>query len=66
MEGTIRGGGKAEGSLKPDEGSVHLAPAAVWVQCSEQRIQISQFFASGGQSIGVSGSASVLPMNTQD
>ena len=27
---------------------------------------ISQFFASGGQSIGVSASASVLPMNTQD
>ena len=28
--------------------------------------QISQFFASGGQSIGVSASASVLPMNIQD
>ena len=28
--------------------------------------QISQFFTSGGQSIGVSASASVLPMNTQD
>ena len=28
--------------------------------------QISQLFASGGQSIGVSASASVLPMNTQD
>ena len=27
---------------------------------------VSQLFASGGQSIGVSGSASVLPMNTQD
>ena len=27
--------------------------------------QMSQFFASGGQSIGVSASASVLPMNTQ-
>ena len=26
----------------------------------------SQFFASGGQSIGVSASASVLPMNVQD
>ena len=26
----------------------------------------SQFFASGGQSIGASASASVLPMNTQD
>ena len=28
--------------------------------------QISQLFASGGQSIGVSASASVRPMNTQD
>ena len=28
--------------------------------------QISQFFTSGGQSIGVSALASVLPMNTQD
>ena len=28
--------------------------------------QMSQLFASGGQSIGVSGSTSVLPMNTQD
>ena len=29
-------------------------------------MQKSQLFASGGQSIGVSASASVLPMNTQD
>ena len=28
--------------------------------------QISQVFTAGGQRIGVSGSASVLPMNTQD
>ena len=28
--------------------------------------QMSQFFASGGQSIGISASASVLPMNIQD
>ena len=28
--------------------------------------QMTQFFASGGQSIGVSASASVLPMNIQD
>ena len=27
---------------------------------------ISQFFASGGQSIGISASASILPMNIQD
>ena len=29
-------------------------------------LKMSQFFASGGQSIGVSASASVLPMNIQD
>ena len=29
-------------------------------------IQMSQLFASGGQSIGVSASTSVFPMNTQD
>jgi len=28
--------------------------------------QVSQFFTSGGQSIGASASASVLPMNIQD
>ena len=28
--------------------------------------QMSQFFASGGQSIGVSASTSILPMNIQD
>ena len=31
-----------------------------------ESFQMSQLFASGGQSIGVSASASVLPMNTQD
>ena len=33
---------------------------------SFQLIQMNQFFASGGQSIGVSPSAPVLPMNIQD
>ena len=31
-----------------------------------QSFPVSQLFASGGQSVGVSTSASVLPMNTQD
>ena len=31
-----------------------------------QSFLVSQFFTSGGQSIGVSASASVLPMNIQD
>ena len=33
---------------------------------ASQSFQMCQFFASGGQSIGVSASASVLPMNIQD
>ena len=33
---------------------------------ASESFQMSQLFASGGQSIGVSDSASVLPMNTQD
>ena len=39
-----------------------------WFQSfpASRSFQISQFFTSGGQSIGVSASASVLPMNIQD
>jgi len=33
---------------------------------ASESFQMSQFFASGGQSIGVAASASVLPMNIQD
>ena len=33
---------------------------------SQHPLPVSQFFASGGQSIGASTSASVLPMNIQD
>ena len=33
---------------------------------ASRSFQMSQFFASGGQSIGASASASVLPMNIQD
>ena len=33
---------------------------------ASRSFQMSQFFPSGGQSIGVSASASVLPMNIQD
>ena len=33
---------------------------------ASESFQMSQFFASGGQSIGVSASASVLPLNIQD
>ena len=33
---------------------------------TSESFQMSQFFVSGGQSVGVSASASVLPMNIQD
>ena len=38
-------------------------PQSFWASGS---FQMSQFFALGGQCIGISASASVLPMNTQD
>ena len=43
-------------------------PFSSCLQCfpASESFQMSQLFASGGQSIGVSASASVLPMNTQD
>ena len=41
-----------------------LLPPSIFPRISV--FQMSQFFASGGQSIGVSASKSVLPMNTQD
>ena len=34
--------------------------------CNSGSFSVSQFFVSGGQSIGVSASTSILPMNTQD
>ena len=49
--------------------SFSIIPFSSWLQsfpASGKDFPKSQFFASGGQSIGVSASASVLPMNTQD
>ena len=44
-----------------------LSPSPPALNLSQhQGLQMSQLFASGGQSIGVSPSASVLPMNIQD
>ena len=37
-----------------------------WYFPASESFPVSQFFSSGGQSIGVSASASVLPMNNQD
>ena len=48
---------------------VHRVGDAIYAFILSQHqglFQLSQFFASGGQSIGVSASASVLPMNIQD
>ena len=48
--------------------SSHLVPFSSRLQSFPESgsFQMSQFFTSGGQSIGVSASSSVLPMNTQD
>ena len=48
--------------------SSSVIPFSSWPQSfpASGSFQISQLFVSGGQSIGVSASTSVLPMNTQD
>ena len=48
--------------------SSSVVPFSSCPQCfpASRSFQMSQLFASGGQSIGVSDSTSVLPMNTQD
>ena len=48
--------------------SPSVVPFSSWLQSfpASGSFQISQLFTSGGQSIGVSASTSVLPMNIQD
>ena len=48
--------------------SFFVVPFSSWVQSfsASGSFPMSQFFKSDGQSIGISASASVLPMNTQD
>ena len=48
--------------------SSSVIPFSSRLQCfpASGSFQMSQLFTSGGQSIGISASASVLPMNTQD
>ena len=46
--------------------SSSVVPFSSHLQSFPGSFQMSQFFKSGGQSIGVSASASVLPMNIQD
>ena len=44
----------------------HPLPFSLSIFPSIRSFPMSQLFASGGQSIGVSATTSVLPMNTQD
>ena len=55
-------------SVMPSNHLVLCRPLFPHVQffAASRSLPVSQFFASGGQTIGVSASASVLPMNTQD
>ena len=46
--------------------SNHLIPFSSCLWSCVRSFPVSQFFVSGGQDIGVSASASVLPMNIQD
>ena len=64
--------------LELTQTSVHWVSDAIWpshpssspsppaFNLSQQQGLLSQFFSSGGQSIGASASASALPMNIQD
>ena len=55
-------------SLMPSNHLILSCPFSSFLQSfpASGSFQMSQLYASGGQSIGVSASTSVLPMNTQD
>ena len=55
-------------SLMPSNHLILCHPLLLYPQSfpASGSFQMSQLFASGGQSIGVSASTSVLPMNIQD
>ena len=52
-------------AIQPSHALSSPSPAFNLIPTSEY-FPMSQFFTTGGQSIGVSASASVLPMNIQD
>ena len=52
-------------AIQPSHPLSSPSPPALNIS-QHQGLPMSHFFASGGQSIGVSASASVLPMNTKD
>ena len=53
-------------AIQPSHPRSPPSPPAFNLSQHQGLFQMSQFFASGGQSIGVSASASVLPINIQD
>ena len=53
-------------SVMPSDHLILCCPLLLQSFLASGSFQMSQFFASSGQSIGVSASASVLPMNIQD
>ena len=53
-------------AIQPSHSLSSPSPPAFNVSQHQSLFPMSQFFTSGGQSIGVSASASVLPMNIQD
>ena len=55
-------------SVMPSNHRILYCPLSSWLQSFQESgsFQVSQFFASGGQRIGASASASNLPMNIQD
>ena len=57
---------KVGDAIQPHHPLSFLSPLAFNLSQHQGLFKMSQFFTSGGQSIGASASASVLPMNSQD
>ena len=53
-------------SVMPSNHFIFCCPLLLLLPIPPRSFPVSQFFASGGQSIGASAEASVLPMNIQD
>ena len=53
-------------AIQPSHPLSSPSPPAFNLSQHQSLFHMSQFFTTGGQSIGVSALASVLPMNTQD
>ena len=56
---------RVDDAIQPSHPVIHFSSCLQSFLASGS-FPVSQFFASGGQSIGVSASVSVLPMNIQD